>query len=110
MRFLIGTLFTITTVVISASSAPVLTLVEKGKSDWRIVVGTNAIPAERYAAEGAYQIGIDEPIDEALDRTTEVMHGDLLDEGEKVRHNSDRLARVVLNCRRQALEHSTVAV
>ena len=66
--------------------------------------------AERYAAEGAYQIGIDDPIDDALDQTTEVMRGDLLDDGEKVRHHSDRLARVVLNCRRQALSHATVAV
>jgi uncharacterized cofD-like protein len=66
--------------------------------------------AERYAAEGAYQIGIDDPIDDALDQTTEVMRGDLLDDGEKVRHHSDRLAQVVLNCRRQALSHETVAV
>ena len=64
--------------------------------------------AERYAAEGAYQIGIDDPIDVALDRTTEIMRADLLDDSEKVRHHSDRLARVVLNCRKQAL--STVAV
>jgi uncharacterized cofD-like protein len=66
--------------------------------------------AERYAAEGAYQIGIDDPIDDALDQTTEVMRGDLLDDGEKVRHHSDRLAQVVLNCRRRALSHETVAV
>jgi uncharacterized cofD-like protein len=66
--------------------------------------------AERYAAEGAYQIGIDDPIDDALDQTTEVMRGDLLDDGEKVRHHSDRLAQVVLNCRRQALSHAIVAV
>jgi uncharacterized cofD-like protein len=66
--------------------------------------------AERYAAEGAYQIGIDDPIDDALDQTTEIMRGDLLDDGEKVRHHSDRLARVVLNCRRRALAQATVAV
>ena len=66
--------------------------------------------AERYAAEGAYQIGIDEPIDEALDQTTEVMQADLLDDGEKVRHNSDRLARVVMNCRQRALSQAAVAV
>jgi uncharacterized cofD-like protein len=64
--------------------------------------------AERYAAEGAYQIGIDDPIDDALDQTTEVVRVDLLYDGEKVRHNSDRLAQVVLNCRKQAL--ATVAV
>lgn len=66
--------------------------------------------AERYAAEGAYQIGIDEAIDDALDQTTEVMRADLLYEGEKVRHHSNRLAQVVLNCRKQALSHATVAV
>ena len=60
--------------------------------------------AERYAAEGAYQIGIDDnQIDEALDQTTEIVYADLLYDGEKVRHNSDRLAQVVLNCRKQAL-------
>ena len=64
--------------------------------------------AERYAAEGAYQIGIDEAIDDALDQTTEIMRGDLLDDGEKVRHHSDRLAQVVLNCRKQALSHAPV--
>ncbi len=66
--------------------------------------------AERYAAEGAYQIGIDEAIDDALDQTTEVMRANLLYEGEKVRHHSNRLAQVVLNCRKQALSHATVAV
>ncbi|HEU4767318.1 MAG TPA: gluconeogenesis factor YvcK family protein, partial [Pyrinomonadaceae bacterium] len=66
--------------------------------------------AQRYAAEGAYQIGIDEEIDEAIDRSTEIMRGDLLDEGEKVRHHSNRLAQVVLKCRQQALAHAAVAV
>ena len=70
----------------------------------------SAEQAERYAAEGAYQIGIDEAIDDALDQTTEIMHADLLDDGEKVRHHSDRLAQVVLNCRKQALSHAPVAV
>ena len=59
--------------------------------------------AELYAAEGAYQIGIDDPIDDALDQATEVVRADLLYDGEKVRHNSDRLAEVVLGCRKQAL-------
>jgi uncharacterized cofD-like protein len=59
--------------------------------------------AELYAAEGAYQIGIDDPIDEALDQATEIIRADLLHDGEKVRHDSDRLAQVVLNCRKQAL-------
>ena len=32
--------------------------------------------AERYAAEGAYQIGIHDPIDDALDQTTEIVRAD----------------------------------
>jgi uncharacterized cofD-like protein len=64
--------------------------------------------AERYAAEGAYQIGIDDAIDDALDQTTEIVRADLLYDGEKVRHNSDHLAQVVLNCRKQALATVTV--
>ena len=64
--------------------------------------------AELYAAEGAYQIGIDDPIDDAIDQATEVVRADLLDDGEKVRHNSDRLAEVVLSCQKRA--RATVAV
>ena len=64
--------------------------------------------AELYAAEGAYQIGINDSINEALDQATEIVRADLLYDGEKVRHNSDRLAQVVLDCRKQAL--ATVAV
>lgn len=64
--------------------------------------------AELYAAEGAYQIGIDDPIDDAIDQATEIVRADLLDRGEKVRHNADRLAEVVVNCRKRALV--TVAV
>jgi uncharacterized cofD-like protein len=64
--------------------------------------------AELYAAEGAYQIGIDDPIDDALDQATEIVRADLLYDGEKVRHNSERLAQVVMNCRKRA--RATVAV
>ncbi len=66
--------------------------------------------AERYAAEGAYQIAIDEPIDDAVDQATEIMRADLLDDGGKVRHNSERLARVVLGCRQRVQARATVAV
>ena len=64
--------------------------------------------AELYAAEDAYQIGIDDPIDEAVDQVTEVVRADLLDAGEKVRHNSDQLAQVVLSCRQRAYQRSAV--
>lgn len=64
--------------------------------------------AELYAAENAFQIGIDDPIDDAIDHATEIVRADLLDGGEKVRHNADRLAEVVLNCRKHALTTVTV--
>jgi uncharacterized cofD-like protein len=66
--------------------------------------------AERYAAEQAYQIGIDDPILDSLDQTTEVMRADLLDAGDKVRHSSERLARVVLACRQSADARRAVTV
>jgi uncharacterized cofD-like protein len=66
--------------------------------------------AELYAAEDAYQIGLDETIDSALDQTTQIVRADLLDEGEKVRHNSTRLAKVVLECSKRAYTQSFVRV
>ena len=66
---------------------------------------------ERYAAEDAHQIGIDDnAIDRALDGNTEIVKADLLDSGEKVRHNSIRLAQVVMACREKALLRSAVTV
>jgi uncharacterized cofD-like protein len=65
--------------------------------------------AERYAAEGAYQIGIDDPIEDVVDQTTEIVRADLLDDGEKVRHSSDRLAKVVLSCRERAESEAPVS-
>ncbi len=64
--------------------------------------------AELYAAEAAFQIGIDDPIEDSLDHATEIVRADLLDEGEKVRHNSERLARVVMACCEKAASRSTV--
>ena len=65
--------------------------------------------AELYAAEGAYQIGIDDPLEDVLDQTTEIVRADLLDGGEKVRHNTERLAEVVLACRERVLSEVTVS-
>jgi 2-phospho-L-lactate transferase/gluconeogenesis factor (CofD/UPF0052 family) len=66
---------------------------------------------ERYAAEDAHQIGIDDnAIDAALDSSTEIVKADLLDGGEKVRHNSGRLAQVVMACREKALLRPAVTV
>ena len=66
---------------------------------------------ERYAAEHAHQIGIDDnAIETATDSATEIIRADLLDEGEKVRHNAVRLAQVVMSCREKALLRSAMAV
>lgn len=66
--------------------------------------------AELYAAEDAHQIGIDDPIEDGVDHSTEIMRADLLDVGEKVRHDSTRLAQVVLACRERAISRSAVTV
>ena len=59
--------------------------------------------AERYAQEGAQQIGIDEDSLEAiLDQSTQIVRTSLLQEGEKVRHDSMLLSGVVMSCRQQA--------
>ena len=70
--------------------------------------------AERYALEGAYQIGIDDDFDESiasvLGQSTVVVRTNLLEDGEKVRHDSTLLARVVLACRQQACAQPAVPV
>ena len=66
--------------------------------------------AERYAAEGAQQIGIAEgQLDSVFDQLAEVVYADLLDEGEKVRHNPERLANIVLACHQQAFSQPTLS-
>ena len=58
--------------------------------------------AALYAADGAYQIGMqDHLFEKEFSAETEVIRADLLDEGPKVRHNPDKLARVVLACSEQ---------
>jgi uncharacterized cofD-like protein len=67
--------------------------------------------AERYAADGAYQIGMhDHLLEKAFGGETEIVRADLLDEGEKVRHNSEKLARVVAACCEQGRTHGAVIV
>jgi uncharacterized cofD-like protein len=66
---------------------------------------------QRYALEGAYQIGIDDDaIDAVLDQSTVVIRTNLLEDGEKVRHDSALLARVVLACKQQACSQPVVSV
>jgi uncharacterized cofD-like protein len=59
--------------------------------------------AALYAADGAYQIGMhDHLFEKTYGMETHVVRADLLDEGEKVRHNPLKLARVVAACCEEA--------
>ncbi|MCA1815862.1 MAG: uridine diphosphate-N-acetylglucosamine-binding protein YvcK [Acidobacteria bacterium] len=59
--------------------------------------------AERYAAEGAHQIGLtDHLLEREFSDEAEIVRADLLDDGEKVRHSPDKLARVILACHERA--------
>ncbi len=63
----------------------------------------NEEQAALYAADGAYQIGMqDHMLEREFGAETEIVRADLLDEGEKVRHNPEKLARVVISCALQA--------
>jgi uncharacterized cofD-like protein len=67
-----------------------------------VVANNHSISDEQatlYAADGAYQIGLqDHLLEEAYGDEVEIVRADLLDEGEKVRHNPEKLARVVVAC------------
>lgn len=67
-----------------------------------IIVNSRQISAEQtalYAAEGARQIGLGDSLSPVLrGKAVELIRADLLEEGEKVRHNPEKLAQVVLNC------------
>jgi len=59
---------------------------------------------QRYAEEGAEQIGVHGSITPETIEGAEVVYGNLLDEGEKVRHHPEKLAQVVLLCALQPLK------
>lgn len=58
----------------------------------------NAEQSERYRSEGAEQIGLQNSISPSTVEGAEIIYGNLLDDGEMVRHHSEKLARVVLLC------------
>jgi uncharacterized cofD-like protein len=65
------------------------------------------VQAARYAAEGAQQIGLnDHEMEREFSDEAEIVRSDLLDEGEKVRHSPEKLARVILACHEQARANS----
>ena len=67
--------------------------------------------AARYAADGAYQIGMqDHLLEKEYGAETEVIRADLLDEGEKVRHSPEKLARVIVACCEQARARTPASI
>ncbi|MDQ3130610.1 MAG: YvcK family protein [Acidobacteriota bacterium] len=58
----------------------------------------SVLQAERYASEGAEQIGVHGSVTPATVEGAEIVYGNLLDDGEKVRHNPEKLAQVALLC------------
>jgi uncharacterized cofD-like protein len=70
--------------------------------DFDYVVVNNRLISEaqlsRYAGEGAEQIGVHGSISPETIEGAEIIYGNLLDEGEKVRHHPEKLAQVVLLC------------
>jgi uncharacterized cofD-like protein len=65
------------------------------------------VQAARYASEGAQQIGLsDHAIEREFSDEAGIVRADLLDEGEKVRHSPEKLARVILACYEQRRAHS----
>lgn len=62
----------------------------------------NQKQAEIYASLGAEQIGVHGSISPETIEGAEIIYGNLLDEGEMVRHHPEKLAQVVLLCAMQA--------
>jgi 2-phospho-L-lactate transferase/gluconeogenesis factor (CofD/UPF0052 family) len=57
--------------------------------------------AVQYADEGAEQIGVHGSIFEEIIDGAEIIYENLLDFGEKVRHNPEKLAHIILLCAMQ---------
>ena len=62
--------------------------------------------AEKYAGEGAEQIGVHGSVTPATIEGAEIVCGNLLDDGEMVRHHSEKLAQVTLLCALQPIAKS----
>lgn len=56
------------------------------------------LQAKIYAKDGAEQIGVHGSISPESIDGSEIIYGNLLDDGEKVRHQPERLAQVILLC------------
>lgn len=58
----------------------------------------NTEQAEKYGGMGARQIGISNSISPETIEGAKIIYGNLLDQGEKVRHHPETLARTILRC------------
>ena len=61
--------------------------------------------AEKYAGEGAEQIGVHGSVSPETIEGAEIVYGNLLDDGLMVRHDPDKLAQVLLLCALQPMEN-----
>lgn len=70
--------------------------------------------AEKYAGEGAEQIGVHGSISPETIEGAEIVYGNLLDEGEMVRHHPEKLAQVLLLCalepRKELIENDQLRI
>ena len=64
--------------------------------------------AQKYAGEGAEQIGVHGSVSPETIEGAEIVYGNLLDDGEMVRHHPGKLARVTLLCALQPMEKASV--
>ena len=64
----------------------------------------SAAQAAIYADEGAEQIGVHGSVSPSTIEGVEIVYGNLLDDGEKVRHHPEKLAQVALLCALQPRE------
>jgi uncharacterized cofD-like protein len=62
----------------------------------------------QYTGEGAQQIGVHGSISPETIEGAEIVYGNLLDDGEKVRHHPEKLAQVLLLCALQPKVKSAV--
>ena len=60
----------------------------------------------KYTGEGAQQIGVHASVSPTAVQSAEIVYGNLLDDGEKVRHSNDRLAQVAMLCALQTRKGS----
>ncbi|MGI9035049.1 MAG: gluconeogenesis factor YvcK family protein [Pyrinomonadaceae bacterium] len=65
--------------------------------------------AERYRSEGAEQIGLQNSISPETIEGAKIIYGNLLDDGEMVRHHPGKLAQVVLLCARESFQDQQVS-